>query len=264
MNKVNFNLRNVAMIVACFAATTMFSGCEPKEEPNGELLPGQVFITPAGPVAAGNLLVAVYTEGDILEEEATQVTFQWKKGDENINSGITTAGNQSGYTPTTPGEYYVIVSAPGYESKTSNVVAVTEAPADGPGISVASKYRGTYSTSVIGLGDGCGICVYINENNITWTGDCSEGNFPNVSTGSDKTMTWALGGSWAYLYSGSNKIGLIYTYSAYGFATLQNFLIGRDKVEQYRLTVLSSMGITSVDISDIDENVPDMEGEIES
>jgi hypothetical protein len=259
MNKKKIlNLRNVAAIVACLAVLG-FASCD-KENKNDAMLPGQVFVTPAGPVAVGNTLVAVYTEGDIPEEAAVQVSFQWKKGSDNAAGTPTTVGNQSGYTPTTTGEYSVVVSAPGYQSKTSNVVVVTENTGNGRGTNVASKYRGVYPSTHEGVG---AITLNLGENSINWAGN-STGSFADVSTGSDKTMTWALGGSWAYLYSGNNKIGIVWRYSAYGVATLQNILIGHDKVQQYQLTILSSMGITSVDISDIAETVPDIEGEIES
>jgi hypothetical protein len=262
MTKVNFSLRNtVKSVVAVLAAVMFFASCEkPEDNPTGKQLPGQLFIIPAGPAAVGTYLSAFYTEGDIPEEEMVQVTFQWKNGSANASGTPTTEGNQSVYIPTTPGEYSVVASAPGYESKTSNVVVVTEAPADGPGTSVAAKFQGVYPSSLEGVG---GITLTLSANSITWTG-ASTGSFPNVSTGSEKTMNWALGGNWAYLYSGNNKIGIVWRYSAYGYSTLQNFLIGHDKVALYTTTILSSMGITPVDYSDIADTVPDMEGEIES
>jgi hypothetical protein len=263
MTKKSFFMRNVAKILVPALAVTavFFASCEKEEDnPTDKQLPGQVFIIPAGPAAVGTYLSAIYTEGDIPEEEMVQVSIQWKNGSANASGTPTTEGNQSVYIPTTPGEYSVVVSAPGYESKTSNVVVVTEAPADAPGTGVASKYRGVYPASLVGVG---GITLTLGENSITWAGS-SDGSFPNVSTGSDKTMNWALGGNWAYLYSGNSKIGIVWRYSAYGVSTLQNFFIGHDKVAAYTLTILSSMGITSVDYSDIAESVPNMEGEIES
>jgi hypothetical protein len=276
MKQIRIKMRKVATIVASLAArvkptgfkfvavlmtaTAMgFASCD-KEDNGGELLPGQVFIIPAGPVAVGSYLAAFYTEGDIPEKEMVQVTFQWKNGKDKAEGTPTTEGNQSVYIPNTPGEYSVVASAPGYQSKPSNVVVVTEAPADGPGTSVAAKYRGVYPSTMVNIG---GITLAIGENSITWTG-ASTGSFPNVSTGSEKTMNWALGGNWAYLYSGNNKIGIVWRYSAYGISTLQNFFIGHDRVALYATTILSSMGITPVDYSDIADTVPNMEGEIES
>ncbi|GHT28212.1 hypothetical protein AGMMS49574_02080 [Bacteroidia bacterium] len=128
------------------------------------------------------------------------------------------------------------------------------------GTNVASQYRGVYPSVHEGVG---GITLNLGENSISWTGS-SSGNFPDVSTGSDQAMTWALGGSWAYLYSGNNKIGIVWRYSALGVSTLQNILIGQDKVQLYQHTVLSQMGITSLDVSDIASTVPDIEGEIDS
>ncbi len=265
MSKNYFNLRNVIAIVISLAAVTMFSSCD-KEDDNpltGNQLSGGIFITPSGPVAVGTQLIAHYTEGDKPQSETTEVTFQWKKGSTNITVPPSGEFNLSTYTPDSPGEYSVVVSAAGYQSKTSNIVVVTAVEGEPPGSNIAAKYRGQYpahSSEYLGGEDVAIGALQAYENSIGWTGG-SNGQFTNVSTGSDKAMNWALGGTWAYLYSDNAKIGIILAYSAFGFSERKMLITGHRYVQAFLLTVASSMGITSVDISDIAETVKDVSGE---
>jgi len=224
------------------------------------VLPGTIAITPAGPVVVGETLVAVYTP-----VEGEQITYQWKKNGSNIN-GSTDIGYTSSYTPQEAGDYSVTVSAEDFQSKTSNIVSVTTSTGGGSGTDVDTKYRGNYTDHASEWTgplpeDDVDIDITVGENTITWTGG-SNGSFANVSTDSDQTMNFGLPGTWAYVYSGNNKIGIVCAYDAYGFAIKKHLVIGQQYVEAWVYTVGSAMGIESVDYSDIDASVKNISGEI--
>jgi len=194
-----------------------------------------------------------------------------EKNGSNIN-GQTGTGNAPfngtpftfSYTPQEAGDYSVTVSADGFANKTSNVVKVTGSVGGGHGTNVSAKYRGIYpdhaSEKVAGVDEDL-THVMVNETTITWVGG-TNGSFSNVSTGSDQNMTWALGGTWAYLFSGNNKIGIVYTYSAFGYATVMEVVIGHDYVQAFVTTVASSMGMGSIGYADIDASVKNVAGEM--
>jgi hypothetical protein len=86
-------------------------------------LSGNITISPSGPVTTGTLLTATYSGTET-------VTFQWRRGTENVGTASTT--NPNTFTPTEAGSYTVTVSAEGFQSKTSAAVTVTAAGGPGP------------------------------------------------------------------------------------------------------------------------------------
>jgi len=77
-------------------------------------LSGTITISPDTNVTVGTLLTATYTGYETVK-------YQWKKGSDKVGSGLET------YTPQEAGKFTVIVSAKGFQDKTSNTVTVTVA-----------------------------------------------------------------------------------------------------------------------------------------
>jgi len=78
-------------------------------------LSGSIIITPNTDVNVNTELTATYSGS-----EAVTLTYQWKK------DGTIVGTNNPKYTPATAGSYTVTVSAEGYNSKTSEAVAVNK------------------------------------------------------------------------------------------------------------------------------------------
>jgi len=89
----------------------------------GSLLVGLRLVRPL-PVLPGNISISpnsgVYTDMELTAtySGSESVSYQWKK------DGVNVGGNSNKYTPIEAGSYTVTVSAAGYTSKTSAVVAV--------------------------------------------------------------------------------------------------------------------------------------------
>jgi len=81
-------------------------------DPNLSILSGDISISPAGSVTVGTQLTATYSGSET-------VVYQWIKDGKNVGS------NSNKHTPYEPGDYTVMVSANGYNSKLSNAVTVT-------------------------------------------------------------------------------------------------------------------------------------------
>jgi len=81
-------------------------------DPSLSILSGTITINPNSGVAVNTELTATYSGSET-------VNYQWKKDGSNVGT------NSNKFTPTTAGSYTVIVSASGYNSKTSNSVTVT-------------------------------------------------------------------------------------------------------------------------------------------
>jgi len=108
-------------------------------------LAGTITISPSTGVTVNTELTANYSGSET-------VSYQWKKGDDNVGT------NSNKYTPTTAGSYTVTVSASGYNSKTSSAVTVTGGGSGSPDLtgtitispttaSVNTQLTATYSGS---------------------------------------------------------------------------------------------------------------------
>jgi len=111
-------MKNISKaVIIALAAVIVFSmaGCENPTGTGGDkVLTGDITISAAGGSFTINTeLTANYTGTE-------DVDYQWKKNNTAITGATTTK-----YTPTEAGSYTVTVSAPGYESKTSKAVEVT-------------------------------------------------------------------------------------------------------------------------------------------
>ena len=135
-----------------------------------------------------------------------------------------------------------------------------------PGTNVATKYRftsnSTHSSEWTGPGnnDETGITVTVGENTITWVGGTG-GSFTNVSTDSDKNLNGgSMVGTWAYLYSGSNKIGFVIAFSNLAGGIKQVFT-GKRHVQAFMLTTGATLLGVSDFSSEIAESVKNISGE---
>jgi len=104
---------------AALILSLMLAACPDGTTDNGDggglkTLSGDVTITPSTGVKTGTELTATYSGSEA-------VTYQWKKGENNVGT------NSNKYTPAEAGTYTVTVSAAGYNSKTSAAVTVTGA-----------------------------------------------------------------------------------------------------------------------------------------
>ena len=82
------------------------------------------------PDLSGEINITTHADGPFTGKELTAtydgteaVSFQWKKGENNVGSA--SIANPNKYTPSEAGIYSVTVSASGYKSKTSTPVTVT-------------------------------------------------------------------------------------------------------------------------------------------
>ena len=137
---------------------------------------------------------------------------------------------------------------------------------DQPGINIAAKYRETYSEHAsewIGPSsndDAIITNLVVGENTISWYGG-TNGSFTDVSTGSDKDITPSIIGTWAYLYSGNDKIGLIIAFSEFGGGG-KIVTTGKRYVQAFAMTAGQGLGITGSDVySDIADEVRNISGE---
>ena len=136
-----------------------------------------------------------------------------------------------------------------------------------PGTDIAAKYRFTsndHSSEWVGPKpeDETDITVTVGENTITWIGG-TNGSFINVSTDSDKNLNGgSMIGTWAYLYSGNNKIGIAIAYSDLAGGIKQIF-IGKRHVQALMMTVGASLlGVSGESVySDITESARNISGE---
>ena len=104
-------------VIALAAVVGLSLGdCSAEPASGDPALSGNITINPAGPVTAGTQLSALY----IGSETGLSLRYQWKKGGTNVGR------NSPFYTPPEAGSYTVTVSAPGYQSKTSAAVTVTD------------------------------------------------------------------------------------------------------------------------------------------
>jgi len=124
---------------------------------NGDpILPGSITIDPNTDVFTGTKLTATYSG----EED---VSYQWKKGSENVGT------DSNEFTPLEAGSYTVTVSAPGFRSKTSAAVSVTVDP--GPGQPAAGLYAKAWPITAsdtpiasVTANDIAAAVTYVNEN----------------------------------------------------------------------------------------------------
>ena len=143
---------------------------------------------------------------------------------------------------------------------------------DQPGANIAAKYRFTsneHSSEWIGPtpDDEADITVTVGETTITWTGG-TNGSFTNVSTGDDKNLSGGtMIGTWAYLYSGNNKIGIAIAYSDLA-GGIKMVFTGKRHVQAFMMTVgatlldVSALKISAESVySDIAESVINISGE---
>jgi len=127
-------------------------------------------------VIVGTLLTAEYTGSE-------EVTYQWYRDGAPINGAVRTA-----YTPGTPGEYRVAVSASGYDSKYSRTITAILNTLDGDvsivgGVTETDAYVGTVLTAVYSGGETVTYQWYRDGNQIgTATGTMYTADEPGVYT----------------------------------------------------------------------------------
>jgi len=103
------------VVIATLFLTACDNGTGGGNGAGGNVLSGNITITPNTNVTTGTLLSASYSGSE-------NVTFQWKRGSENVETGTR-------FRPLRSGSLTVTVSASGYESKSANVT-VTGEPAN--------------------------------------------------------------------------------------------------------------------------------------
>jgi len=156
-------------------------------------LPGNITISPAGPVTINTQLTATYNGSE-------NVSYQWKRTtypEANVGTGLTT------YTPNISGSYTVTVSAEGFQSKTSAVVYVNNIP-DLPGnITVTPNGRVIKNTTLT--------ASYTGTQAISWqwqeaVPDGLEFTYTNIGGATGATYTPNRAGSYraTAIYAGYN------------------------------------------------------------
>jgi len=110
MKFFGFGAQNLFCAIAAIIALAL-TACPP--EPGDDTLSGNVTISPNGTVNVNTELTAAYSGTET-------VTFQWYMNNVAVPGEITAK-----YTPTAAGTCTVTVNAPGYTSKTSAAVTVT-------------------------------------------------------------------------------------------------------------------------------------------
>jgi hypothetical protein len=270
MTKRIFYLRNVATIVACLAATTIFSGCEKDPDPIDEITApgavvnltatagnGQVTVTWETPTDDGGADITGYElTADNWTAKVTKPPYQWT----HTFTGLT---NGTEYT------FKVrAVNEKGAGAESAATATPQGNPADPgqPGTEIAVKYRGEYS------GDNCygdpdafyGV-ITLTANKILFKRNeeaPSEEMFDNVSTGTDHVVTYFVTlGTWAYLYSGITKIGLVWhSTSEDGSFILATGQAAIDWATGYNMAPYSQQH--PVDLSDMPTGVHPLAGQL--
>jgi hypothetical protein len=133
--------------------------------------------TAATTAETGDILYAVYSGG------TETVSYQWNKGGTAISSG----GTNSSYTPTEAGEYTVTVSASGYQSKTSDAVAVSVSsdPTLSGTIIISAMEGGTTATTAATTGTALYAVYSGTETGLSYQWKKEDG--ANVATGGNYT-----------------------------------------------------------------------------
>ena len=185
-------------------------------------------------------------------------TPNWTIDSGNLPAGLTlsTNGVISG-TPTTAGTFNFTVkvtNAVYFDTKQLSIV-ITSSGGGQYGTVIAEKYRGTNYFGNYDYDDGPGILgqgyFTLNENEIIYREEIGGGLgepqkiFGNVSTGPDNS---ALIGTWAYLFQGTTKIGVVWIPAG----SDREFSTGSGAVDWYNGlgTILAGFGIPA-NVSDI-------------
>jgi hypothetical protein len=123
----------------------------------------------------------------------------------------------------------------------------TEPDDDVPGTNIASAYRGEYDHNTIygGENQSSPFSFTLTENKLTVTNTTTE-IIGNLATGSEHDITYVVYiGTWAYLYSGNTKVGLVYR-----DIDERRFYIGASEELKGLATSMNMLG-AGIDISDI-------------
>ncbi len=270
MKKVNFKMRNVVAIAICLAAATMFSACDKGDDPNGNNLTRVPAVVHNYLLTPGNTQVKMSWDAP-LDNGGSEITSYEVTMDNWANKVSKTASERTHtYTGLTNSTQYTFKVRAVNANGAGQESALTIAPSgeETSGTNIAEVYRSTKYSGSYSYVDNDSPYGYftLSENKIIFNKDLgdnlgpSEEMFENASTGLDHIVTYVIYlGTWNYLYSGNNKIGIVWRTAA-GERTVCTGAAATDWAAGFKQTSYGQH--QPLDLSDMDTGVHPINGTV--